>query len=391
MSETSTAPRESGDEAVAFFQHDLGEVELASLAEVLRGPILTTGEAVDRFEQRFAAYLGRRHCVGLTSCTGALHLSIAALGIGPGDEVITTPMTFIATATAIEQAGAIPVFVDVEDETGNMDLRALEKAVTPRTRAVMPVHLYGQMCDMRGIADFAAAQGLKIVEDAAHCVEGRREGYGPGQYGQTACFSFYATKSLTSGEGGAMVTDDDALADRVRLLRQHGMNKTAATRHKEGYAHWDMPIFGWKYNMDDVQAALLLPQLERVERKLAKRQALAEQYRAALSGIDGVAMPRTLPGVRHAEHLFTIWVAPDRRDALLGYLKDRRIGAMVNYRAIHLLEYYQRKFQLPRGSFPVAERIGDSTISLPLYPSMPAEHVQTVTRAISDFFDRPPH
>jgi len=371
---------------VSFFSHDLGAAELAALAQVLRGPILTTGETVERFEQLFAAYLGRRHCVGLTSCTGALHLSLTALGIGPGDEVITTPMTFIATATAIEQAGATPVFVDVEDHTGNMDPGVIEEALTARTRAIMPVHLYGQMCDMHRLRDVAAAHGLKIVEDAAHCVEGRREGYGPAQHGDSACFSFYATKSLTSGEGGAMVTDDDALAQRVRLLRQHGMNKTAASRHKEGYAHWDMPIFGWKYNMDNVQAALLLPQMERVEQKLAMRQALAAEYRAALSGISQVAMPQTLPGVRHAEHLFTIGVAPERRDELLGHLKERRIAAMVNYRAIHLLEYYQRKFRLPRGSFPVAERIGDSTISLPLYPSMPVEHVHVVARAIADFF-----
>ena len=373
---------------VTFFRHDLGQPELALVAEVLRGPMLTTGETVERFEQRFAAYLGRRHCVGLTSCTGALHLSLTALAIGPGDEVITTPMTFIASATAIEQAGATPVFVDVEEETGNIDAGRIEAALTPRTRAILPVHLYGQMCDMRRIRDIAAARGLSIIEDAAHCVEGRRDGQGPGSYGDTACFSFYATKSLTCGEGGALVTDDEVLAERVRLLRQHGMTKAAATRLKEGYSHWDMTIFGWKYNMDNIQAALLLPQLDRIDRNLAARQALATAYREALSGIGEVTLPTTLPGVQHSEHLFTIWAPPQRRDALLRHLKERRIAAMVNYRAIHLLEYFQRKFRLRPGTFPVAERIGDSTISLPLYPSMPPEHVQIVARAIADFFAR---
>ena len=391
MIELSATPRDlrAVEPEVTFFRHDLGEAELAAVAEVFRGPILTTGETVVQFEQRFAAYLGRRHCVGLTSCTGALHLSLAALGIGRGDEVITTPMTFIASATAIEQAGATPIFVDVEEETGNIDPAAVEAAITPRTRAILPVHLYGQMCDMRRIGGIAAAHGLKIVEDAAHCVEGRREDYGPGQYGDTACFSFYATKSLTSGEGGALVTDDEALAERVLLLRQHGMNKTAASRHKEGYAHWDMPIFGWKYNMDNIQAALLLPQLERVDRNVAARRALAARYREALSRTAEVALPTTQPGVEHAEHLFTVWVPPERRDDLLRFFKERRIAAMVNYRAIHLLEYFQRKFRLPAGTFPVAERIGDSTLSLPLYPSMPPEHADIVARAISDFFARP--
>ena len=387
---TDLAPTPAGLETarteVPFFRHELGEAELASVAEALRGAILTTGETVERFEQGFAAYVGRSHCVALTSCTGALHLSLAALGIGPGDEVITTPMTFIASATAIEQAGATPIFVDVDPATGNIDPDRIEAAVSPRTRAILPVHLYGQMVDMRRLRDIADARGLAIVEDSAHCVEGSRDGYRPGQIGDTACFSFYATKSLTSGEGGALVTDDPALAERVRLLRQHGMNKTAASRHKHGYAHWDMPIFGWKYNMDNIQAALLLPQLGRIDRNLEARRSLAGRYREQLAPIGEVTLPTMLPGVGHAEHLFTIWVDPDRRDPLLAFLKERGIAAMVNYRAIHLLTYFQDRFGLKRGSFPVAERIGDSTLSLPLYPSMPTEHVDIVTRAIADFF-----
>src|SRR5205823_9801106 len=190
-----------------------------AVAEVLSGPILTTGEYVARFERRFAEALGRRHCIAVTSCTGGLHLSLLALGIGPGDEVITTPMTFIATSTAIIEAGARPVFVDVEPTTGNLDATKVEAAITERTRAILPVHLYGQMCDMRALRDIANHHGLFIVEDAAHCIEGTRDGVRPGLLGDTACFSFYATKNLTCGEGGAVVCNDDALLEKLRLLR----------------------------------------------------------------------------------------------------------------------------------------------------------------------------
>lgn len=388
--DTATADPIARDDRVPFFRHDLGAAELAAVAEILSGSILTTGEAVARFEHLFADYLGRRHCVGLTSCTGALHLSLAALGIGPGDEVITTPMTFIASTTSIIQAGATPVFVDVEKGSGNIDAALIEAAITPRTRAILPVHLYGQMCDMRAIRAIADRHRLAIVEDSAHCVEGARDGIRPGQLGDTACFSFYATKSLTSGEGGALVTDDGALAGRARLLRHHGMDKSAHARHGSVYQHWDMVAFGWKYNMDNIQAALLLPQLERIEAGHARRCALSDAYRQALSGIEGLSLPPVIPGVRHAEHLFTIRVDPAHRDPLLRHLGESGIGTAVNYRAIHLLDYFQRTLKAPHGSFPAAEAIGDRTLSLPLYATMPQHHVERVAAAINAYF-REPH
>src|SRR5438552_5605952 len=226
-------------DAIPFYLHDLGAAELECVARVLAGPILTTGDTVREFEEQFAGFLGRKHAIAVTSCTGALHMSLLALGIGPGDEVITTPMTFIASSTAVLEAGARPVFVDVEPDTGLLDARLLEAAITPRTKAVLPVHLYGQLCDMRAIREIADRHGLRVVEDAAHCIEGERDGVRPGQLGDTACFSFYATKNLTCGEGGAVVTDRDELAARLRLLRLHGMTKTAADRWREGYQHWD--------------------------------------------------------------------------------------------------------------------------------------------------------
>ena len=363
---------------VPFYHHDLGQAELDAVAEVLAGPILTTGETVERFERRFAEYLGRRHALAMSSCTGALHLSLVALGIGRGDEVITTPMTFVATATAILEAGAKPVFVDVKPETGNMDVSRIEPAITAQTKAIVPVHLYGQMCDMRAIRKLADTYGLYVIEDAAHCVEGSREGVRPGDLGDTACFSFYATKSLSCGEGGALVTDNDALAGKLRLLSLHGMSKTAADRHREGYRHWDMEILGWKYNMSNIQAALLSPQVERLEEQWRKRSILAKSYESLLKSISDITLPMTLKGVRHARHLFPVWVTKEHRDYVIRGLQAEGISVVVNYRAIHLLTYFQKEFGFQSGEFPVAEHIGNSSISLPFYSTMPEEHVPIV-------------
>ncbi|MDE3039474.1 MAG: DegT/DnrJ/EryC1/StrS family aminotransferase [Nitrospirota bacterium] len=364
--------------AIPFYQHDLGELELESVRRVLAGPILTTGEVVSTFERRFADYLGRRHALAVTSCTGALHLSLLALGIGAGDEVITTPMTFIATSTAIMEAEAKPVFVDVEPDTGNLDARLIEAAITPRTKAIMPVHLYGQMCDMRAIRTIADRHHLFVIEDAAHCVEGKRDGIRPGELGDTACFSFYATKNLTCGEGGALVTDHDVLAEKLRLLRLHGMTKTAADRHREGYQHWDMTVLGWKYNMDNIHAALLLPQMDRLEENWRRREAVARWYQASLSNCPGLSMPVDRQGSRHARHLFPVWIDGDRRDYMVQGLQNKGIGTVVNYRSIHLLSYFRDTFGFQPGMFSVAERIGDCTVSLPFYPAMTEAQVAVV-------------
>jgi UDP-4-amino-4-deoxy-L-arabinose-oxoglutarate aminotransferase len=367
---------------ILFYQHDLGQAELDALAEVLRGPILTTGATVERFEDRFAAVVGARHAVAVTSCTGAMHLALLALGIGAGHEVITTPMTFIATATAILEAGATPVFVDVEPATGNLDATKVEAAISERTRALLPVHLYGQMCDMRALRSIADRHRLAVIEDSAHCVEGDRDGVRPGELAEAACFSFYATKSLTCGEGGALATNDTALAARLRLLRLHGMTKGAYDRHREGYRHWDMTALGWKYNMDNIQAALLLPQLERLWRNWERRDRLAWRYRELLADVGGLRWPQMLPGVRHAWHLFPAWIERGRRDAVVEALHGREIPTVVNYRAIHLLTYFRERFGFKPGAFPAAEWIGDATVSLPFYAAMPDADVTAVADAL---------
>lgn len=363
---------------IQFYMHDLGQPELDAVAEVLAGPILTTGATVERFEQRFAEYLGVRNVVTVSSCTAGLQLSLTGLDIGPGDEVITTPMSFIATATAIMQAGATPVFVDVEADTGNLDAGLVESAITPRTRAILPVHLYGQMCDMHALRAVADRHHVALVEDAAHCVEGERNSVRPGHLGDTACFSFYATKNLTCGEGGAIATNDDGLARRLKMLRHHGMTKTAADRQREGYQHWDMVEFGWKYNLDNIQAALLLPQLDRLEAKWQLRESLAQTYLSALRGVNGLATPALRSETRHARHLFPVWVS-DRRDEIIQGLQQQGVPVVVNYRPMHLLSFFRERFGFRPEAFPRAERIGASTISLPYYPTMPAEHVHEVS------------
>ena len=369
--------------AVPFYRHDLGRPELDEIADVFAGPILTTGEKVSEFERMFAAYLGRRHALAVTSCTGALHMSLLALNIGPGDEVITTPMTFVATSTAIMETGARPVFVDVEADTGNLDARLVEKAITPRTRAILPVHLYGLMCDMRALREIADRFGLAIVEDCAHCVEGARDGIRPGELADTACFSFYATKNLTCGEGGAIVTDRDDLIEKLRLLRLHGMTKTASDRHREGYAHWDVTMLGWKYNMDNIQAAILVPQLRRLEAKLKEREKRAQLYIELLAGVAGIKIPASRPDAIHARHIFPILVDPCHRDGVIAELRRRRIETVVNYRAIHLLTYFRETLGYREGAFPLAERIGAETLSLPFYPNMPIEFLDLVVEALA--------
>ena len=367
---------------VEFYRHSLAEEDIQRLAEVCRGVFLTTGKEVKEFEEKFAAYLGAKYCVGLTSCTAGLHIALLAFDIGPGDEVITTPMTFAATSNTIFFTGAKPVFVDVEPATGLMDLDLLERAITPRTKAIIAVHLYGQMIDMKRLKEIADRRGVRIIEDCAHAIESERDGVRPGQLSDASCFSYYATKNITCGEGGSVVTNSPAVNDRLRLLRQHGLSSNAADRYSGGYKHWDIELLGWKYNMTNLQAALLIGQIDRIESLWQKREAVARRYEAGFEGVASVSYPVVLPGVKSARHLFTIWVEPSRRDEVLADLQARQVGVAVNYRAVHLLKFYQEQLHLTRGTFPVTERIGDSTITLPLFPSLPQDEQDYVIESV---------
>ena len=367
---------------VPFYRHQLGACEAASVASVLETLFLTTGPRTKELEETLAAYLGIGHCLGMTSATTALFLALQALGIGPGDEVIVPAMTFIATSNVVLHCGAIPVFVDVEPDTGNIDVAAVAAAVTPKTRAVIPVHLYGQMVDMKALAELAKEKNLHIIEDCAHALESERDGIKPGHLSDAAAFSFYATKNITSGEGGALAMRDPALFEKVRTIRLHGMSAAAYDRHTGTYRHWDMVELGFKANMSDLQAALLLPQMPEIAAKNARRAAIAKAYDALLAGVPDVSHPLTRLGARHAHHLYTVWVPPDRRDEVLHCLQQQGVGVAVNYRAVHLLTYYREKFGFERGVFPHAERIGDSTISLPMYPTLEDDDIAYVVATL---------
>ena len=369
---------------VEFFLHDLGDTEVMAVKQALESPFLTTGEVTYEFERRLAEYLGVEYAVGCMSGTAGLHIAYLALSIGPGDEVITTPMSFIATATAILHAGAKPVFVDVEPDTGNIDPAAVESAITPRTAAISPVHLYGQLCDMKRLRAIAARHRLAIVEDAAHSLEAEQEGYRSGVLGDAAVFSFYPTKSITCGEGGCITVHKSDLNDKLRKLTLHGMSKGAADRYSGPYQHWDMVLHGWKYNLSNILAAILLPQLNRMEGNRNRREQICQQYEVAFSELEGVDYPHVRPGRKSARHLFTLWGPPEKRDAYLAALQARGIGIAVNYRPIHLMKFFRETFGYKEGMYPIAEKIGASTISLPLYPKLTDQEVDYIIHAVHE-------
>jgi dTDP-4-amino-4,6-dideoxygalactose transaminase len=281
---------------IEFYRHQLGEANLNRFTRVMNSIFLTTGEEVALFERKFADFLGEDFVIGLMSATAGLQLSLLALGIEPGDEVITTPMTFVATPLSIMHANATPVFVDVEADTGNIDVNLIAAAITPKTKGIMPVHLYGQMVDMVRLKKIAQDNQLFIIEDAAHCLEGVRDNIRVGQLSDTACYSFYATKSITCGEGGAVSTSNEELNKIIQKLRLHGMSTDAVHRYTKFYRHYDVDIEGWKYNMSNLQAALLIDQIDDIESRRQKREQLAHYYRASFSGCPGIDLPTLKPG-----------------------------------------------------------------------------------------------
>lgn len=368
---------------IEFFRHGINDEDIERANKVLRSIFLTNADVTSEFERKFAQYLDAKHCIAVSSCTAALHLSLTALGIKEGDEVITTPFSFVATANAILHAGAKPVFVDVERTTGNMDVAGIEGKITEKTKAIIPVHLYGNMVDMKGLKEIADRYNLKIIEDAAHCIEGERDGIMPGNVSDAACFSFYATKNITSGEGGAVLCNDTGLYEKLSMLRLHGIDADASSRYTKKYRHWDMKMLGWKYNISDIQSALLLGQLERIEENLKRREEIASFYEREFDklGIDYMKVPKN---TKPARHLFTVLV--DNRDDVLAKMQDKGIGVAVNYKPIHLHSYYRNTFGYKEGDYPVAEYIGERTISIPLYPGLTdkeAEYIVTTFKNIA--------
>jgi dTDP-4-amino-4,6-dideoxygalactose transaminase len=389
-----TTPDEKGQPYIVFGSPLIGEEEIEEVCATLRSGWLGTGPKVRRFEEMFREYVGARHAVAVNSCTAALHLSLLVSGVAPGDEVITTPMTFCATANAIVHAGARPVFVDVDPDTMNLDPAGIEAAITPRTRALVPVHLAGRPCPMDEIRAVADRHGLLVIEDAAHCIEGSYHGQKIGAISPLTCFSFYVTKNMTTAEGGMVTTDDDQFAAKLKMYALHGMSADAWHRFSDtGFKHYQVVFPGFKYNMTDLQASLGLHQLGRLESQLVRRNAICERYDEAFSDLPVRTPAPSEPDTVHSRHLYTLRVVPGRsgwtRDEVLQELHLRGIGTGVHYTAVHLHPYYRETFGYREGMLPHAEAIGASTLSLPLSPKLSDEDVTRVIAAVREVLAGP--
>jgi dTDP-4-amino-4,6-dideoxygalactose transaminase len=369
---------------IEFYRHNLAQEDKEECMKVLDSLFLTTGETVKNFEVKFSRYIGTKYSVALTSCTAALHLALKYFNIGKGDEVITSPMTFIATANTIEYCGAKPVFADVEPSTGNIDVEKIEQLITSRTKAIIPVHLYGQMCDMKKLKLLAEKYNLRIIEDAAHCIEGSRDDIKPGQLSDIACFSFYATKNLACGEGGAISCNDPEIYEWMLKARLHGMSKSAADRYAVKYQHYDMEFLGYKYNLNNIAASLLIHQLDRLETYLEQKESIAQKFNNCFADNPSIKTPAILPQSKHARHLYTIWVNPEKRDQYMQAMQEAGLGIAVNFRAVHLMSFYKEKYRYKKGDYPHAEMIGDSTITLPFYPKLSSDEITYIIKTVND-------
>ena len=384
---------------VPFHKPQIDEDDIQAVVETLRSGWVTTGPAVKRFEETFAEYVGAQHAIAVNSCTAAMHLSLAALGVGPGDEVLTSPYTFVATAEAIQYLGARPVLVDVCEHDCNLDPVALEKTLAAsanngaHVKAVMPVHIAGHPCDMNAIRDLARKYDVAVVEDAAHCLEGQVRVAGAwekiGAVSEATCFSFYATKNITTGEGGMVTTNRDDLAQRIRTLCLHGMSRDAWKRYSaEGSWYYEIVARGYKYNMPDILAALGLSQMSKAEEMFERRREYAAFLLGELADVEEIILPEASPEVVHAWHLFMIRLRPERltltRSAFIEALKRAGVHASVHFIPLHLHPFFQERFGYAAGDFPVAERIYESVLSLPFYPAMTVEQLRYVARTVKE-------
>jgi dTDP-4-amino-4,6-dideoxygalactose transaminase len=376
-----------------FHRPSLDQAAEQSVIETMRSGWLTTGPKTKQFERDLAAYVGANHAVAVNSCTAALHLALEATGVGPGDEVITTPMTFAATANVICHQGARPVFVDIEPDTANIDVSLIEAALTPKTKVLMPVDFAGQPPDMDAIMAIAAARGLRVIEDGAHSIGASYKDRRIGSVADMTAFSFYATKNITSGEGGALVTNNPEWAERAAIMSLHGISRDAWRRHSEpGYQHWDIIAPGFKYNMFDIQAALLQSQLQQIEQLWRRRRDITMRFRQGLAEIPEVYSLADRPNRVPAYHLFTVVFRTEMlttdRDTIMKALEAENIGIGIHYRAVHLHPYYRDTFGFRRGMFPRAEYYSDRTISLPFFPSMTDGDVDDVVCAVKKVVER---
>ena len=372
---------------IVFGAPQIERDEIDEVVDCLESGWIGTGPRVARFEKEFAAYKGQPFAAGVSSCTAAMHLSVLAAGIGEGDEVITTPLTFCATVNAIVHAGATPVLADVDPLTMNIDPTQVEARITPRTKAILPVHFAGRAANMDALMEIAGRHGLKVIEDCAHAIETEYHGRKAGSFGDFGCFSFYATKNVTTGEGGMVLTRNEEDLARIKMLALHGMSKDAWKRFSdEGYKHYFVVETGFKYNMMDLQAALGIHQLRRVESNWRRREEIWQQYNEAFSGLPLTLPADPEPDTRHAYHLYTILIEEDRaeimRDEFLDAMTARNIGVGVHYLSVPEHPVFQEKFGWRPEDYPNAMRIGRQTVSLPLSAKITDAEVERVIEGV---------
>jgi dTDP-4-amino-4,6-dideoxygalactose transaminase len=379
--------RHKRDNFLVFGSPLIEEEEIEEVTKTLRSGWLGTGPKAHQFEEIFKEYKGSRFAMALNSCTAALHLSMCAIGINPGDEVIVPTMTFAATANAVIHAGGRPVFADCEKDSMNIDPSDIERKITSKTKAIVPVHFAGRACNMDAIMDIAKRHDLKVVEDCAHAIETEYHGKKTGTFGDIGCFSFYVTKNIVTGEGGMCITDNEEYANLIKILGLHGMSKDAWKRFGDsGYKHYQVMFAGYKYNMMDIQAAIGIHQLPRIDRYWKRREEIWNRYNKAFKDLP-VFTPMTVePNTRHAYHLYTLLLNRDNfkitRDQFLDEMTKANIGVGVHYIALHLHPYYQQTFGYKKGDFPNAEWISDRTVSLPLTAKLTDNDVNDVIESV---------
>jgi dTDP-4-amino-4,6-dideoxygalactose transaminase len=380
------------DAYIPFNRPEIGEEEIGEVVDTLRSGWLTTGARTHRFENDFRAYTGARHALAVSSGTAALHLPLAALNIGPGDEVITTPLTFCSTVATIIHSGATPVLADV-DEHGNIHPKSIAERITARTRAIMPVHLGGYPCAMDAIWNLARKHKLAVIEDAAHAsgtlYQGEHLGNPASSLSDAVAFSFYATKNITTGEGGMLTTNNPDLADRMRVLTLHGISKDAWNRYSEN-GSWFYQVMepGFKYNLSDLQSALGIHQLRKLERFIEERRRLAAEYNERFSGIDEIEVPADCPYGRHSWHLYILRLNLSRlsinRDQFMEELRRRGVGASVHFIPIQTHPFFARWAAENRNRCPHSLELYERIISLPLYPGLTAGELERVASAVRE-------